>query len=351
MTSEKGQSSAQQPALSICIPTYNFGRFIGETLRSILSQATPAVEVVVLDSGSTDDTAAVVQQFQREFSGLRYCREDKKNGIDRDMALVVEMARGDYCWLFSADDVMVPGALALALNEIKTEADVYLCMHSNHTFSMDLIDERHPVFRSKVAFGYELSDPRQQMKYFSDAMSTEAFFSFMGGLIVKRATWRSVPLNEIFVGSCWAHVSRLFELIPKGLRVRFVAAVFLQRRGDNDSFATHGVVRRYSLAIRGYQELARHFWGESSPQSFHVRRVLRNEFGLGMFLHAKALCASNPTIESRELLNELLISIHSDLRASCMLKRLVFNIFPVGLIEPSRRGYRILKKRRWVTGL
>jgi len=50
-----------RPRLSICIPTYNFGRFIGETLDSILPQATEDVEVTVVDGASTDNTADIVE--------------------------------------------------------------------------------------------------------------------------------------------------------------------------------------------------------------------------------------------------------------------------------------------------
>ncbi len=58
--------------LSVCIPTYNFGRFIGETLDSIVRQATEEIEIVVLDGGSTDNTTEVVEGFRDTFPRLRY---------------------------------------------------------------------------------------------------------------------------------------------------------------------------------------------------------------------------------------------------------------------------------------
>ncbi len=79
-------------ALSICIPIYNFGAFIGETLASILPQATDEVEVLVVDGASTDNTPEVIAAIQRTFPGLRYNRLEKKGGIDRDMARSVELA-------------------------------------------------------------------------------------------------------------------------------------------------------------------------------------------------------------------------------------------------------------------
>ncbi|UUZ71761.1 glycosyltransferase [Polaromonas sp. P1(28)-8] len=62
--------------LSICIPTYNFGRFIGETLDSLLPQVSDEVEVVVLDGGSTDDTGAVVAARMQHHKQLTYYHQD-----------------------------------------------------------------------------------------------------------------------------------------------------------------------------------------------------------------------------------------------------------------------------------
>jgi abequosyltransferase len=53
--------------LSICIPTYNFGEFIGETLKSVTDQARNGVEIIVVDGASTDNTAEIVRDFQRRF--------------------------------------------------------------------------------------------------------------------------------------------------------------------------------------------------------------------------------------------------------------------------------------------
>ena len=107
--------------LSVCIPVYNFGAFLGETLESIVPQAAKAVEIVVLDGGSTDDTPQVVGRFQERFPRLNYVRREKKGGIDRDMAFAVEAARGDYVWLFSGDDRMRPDAIERVLAELDRE--------------------------------------------------------------------------------------------------------------------------------------------------------------------------------------------------------------------------------------
>ncbi len=97
--------------LSICIPTYNFADFIGETLQSIADQLDDRVEVVVVDGASTDNTGDVVRTFTNTYPNIRYHLLEEKGGIDVDMARSVELARGEFCWLFSSDDVMCHDAL------------------------------------------------------------------------------------------------------------------------------------------------------------------------------------------------------------------------------------------------
>jgi abequosyltransferase len=329
--------------LTICIPTYNFGPFIAETLHSILSQIQPGVEVLVLDSASTDDTERIVSELQMDHPDLRYHRDERRGGIDKDMAKVVELAKSSYCWLFSADDLMTSGAITRAMAELDDITDVFVCTHSNETFYMKPLALRHPVFSLSEDAIFDLSDAKQQQRYFELAATTEAFFSFISGIIVKRSTWTRVPLSDQFVGSCWAHVARLFELTRTGLRMKYLHAALVRRRGDNDSFASHGVVRRFGLAMNGYRSIADHFWGPASLQAFHVRRVLRNEFPLRALLYAKALCINNPQKESKTDLDQMINHVYADTSIKSMLIRFIYRWFPASIYFPLRKLYKSLR--------
>lgn len=59
-------ASATDPsvAFSVCIPNFNYGRYIGATIRSVLEQTYPFYEIVVVDNASTDDSVAVVESLQ-----------------------------------------------------------------------------------------------------------------------------------------------------------------------------------------------------------------------------------------------------------------------------------------------
>ena len=184
--------------LSIAIPIYNFAEFIVETLDSIVLQArADEVEIVVVDGASTDATPRVMAEYQARHPAVRYERLPAKGGIDRDMATAFSLTTGDYCWLFSGDDIMRPGALARALQEIDSGCDIYLSQH------MEFLSNGRgwvewPVLTGDKAQTFELSDPAERRRYFESAANTEAFFSFMGGMINKRASWDRIAFNEDF---------------------------------------------------------------------------------------------------------------------------------------------------------
>jgi abequosyltransferase len=163
--------------LSICIPTYNFGGFIGQTLDSLLSQVTDETEVVVLDGGSTDNTSGIVAARMLTCKQLKYHRQDFRGGIDADIEKVVSLARGRYCWLFSADDILMPGAIGKVLQAVKSNHEIYICEHILCGFNMEPIRD-HPAFNN--IFGptiFHLAVAEERRRYFRLARTSEAFFS------------------------------------------------------------------------------------------------------------------------------------------------------------------------------
>lgn len=312
--------------LSVCIPTYNFGKFIGDTLQSIVNQAGDDVEILVVDGASTDNTALVVEAFARKYSNVKYHLLERKGGIDVDIAAAVELASGQFCWLFSSDDIMCENAIETVLRLLDTNLDLLLCTHINCSLDMTPI-RNHPVLNvgHNVDFNFESS--KDLNFYFRSAVTTEAFFSFMTGLIIKRKTWNTVAFNPEFAGSCWAHAARLFQINQsKGLEIRYLAEPLVLRRGENDSFAQNGMVKRYAIAIDGYNKIAKKYFGESSIHAAHIRRSLRNEYALKHFLYAKYLCYTNPGIESLEQLNTLVNKFYCDPKLPHSMKKMAYRL-------------------------
>jgi abequosyltransferase len=242
--------------LSICIPTYNFGAFIGDTLTSITDQAGEDIEIVVVDGGSTDNTADVVRRYQRFFPRLAYHRLEKKGGIDKDLATTVELATGDYCWLLSSDDVLKPGAIGRILREIASGFDVYLCNRTECDRSLMPLRDSLWLAKNIADHTFTFSGSRDFLDYFHKSRSIGALFSYISAIIVKRARWNEVTYNDALSGTNYAHVARLISMLQRGGVMKYIRDPLVLCRGENDSFAQGGIVRRFLIDLDGYLLLA-----------------------------------------------------------------------------------------------
>ncbi len=323
--------------LSIAIPVYNFADFIPETLNSIIEQEHGnTVEIVETDGASTDQTPEVMTEFCSKYPNIIYNRLPRKGGIDRDMASALEATHGEYVWLFSGDDIMHPGSLATILEEIRSGDDIYICKHMECTGWMEPLFE-YPVLEPDARGTFELSDPIQRLAYFKRAVNSEAFFSFCSGLIIRRSTWDRVPLDENFVGSCWAHCARFFSLMPEGLRVNYLGRVLLSRRGDNDSFSNNGLVERFRIQVEGFHDIVNMVFGRNSPEAREVRRAIRREFKPHVTLLLKYLCCLRPQVESKSVLDRVVARGYQDPLLECLKVRLIYALMPRQLF---RRMYK-----------
>src|SRR3954471_11267142 len=220
------------PNLSICIPTYNFGQFIGDALASVRRQHVPGIEIVVLDGASTDDTAAVVALHQRDCAEIRYHRQAVKGGIDADMDQSVRLARGTYCWLLSADDALAANAVERLSSELRRECDIYLC--ERILCDRSLAPQRRQRWLQGTPSLSEvgLNDDSALAAYLACAVSIGAAFSYMSAIVVRRESWlRSQPPAKV-LGTNYAHVYRLFAMREFGGTLAYIPeALVLCRTG------------------------------------------------------------------------------------------------------------------------
>jgi len=329
--------------LSICIPTYNFGAFISGTLESIVGQLEPGVEVVVFDGGSTDDTEAIVGRFCARNPAVRYVRQAFRGGIDRDMARSVELARGEYCWLFSSDDIMNPGAIRRVLKETAGGLDIYLGGVTLCDKNMAFVEE-HPILDARQGAVYDLKDSTQRRRYFESAQTTMAFFSFMGAIVIRRARWQALPLDEAWVGSCWAHVVRILRMLPGGLSVKYLGESLLLKRSDNDSFMDRGLVHRYAIAIDGYHRIGREVFGDNSLEARHIRRIIVNEFPPKVFFFAKVDCMRSGRADEILELDRLAATTYRDRNLRNIVLLATVRLLPVWAYQTARAIYKGLRK-------
>ena len=325
--------------LSICIPVFNFAAYLGETLDSILMQVCQGIEILVVDGASTDNTQEVVEARMSMWPQLHYVKLERRGGIDADLATSVELARGEYCWLFSGDDVMRPNALQSLLETLGDGHDVYVCEHTLCDKDMRYLRD-YPIFRDRQSRLVDWSDPFQRRECLGAALNTEVLFSFMSSLIIHRDRWLSASPPTQFKGGCWWHAARLLSLAQQKLTVHYIAEKYLDRRGDNDSFMEHGIVNRFRIAIDGYIDIASYFYGKDSLEVHKVRQLLGNEFPPRAFFYARELATRNPKGENLIELDRLFDVCYGGPSPYHMCARILYRHAPRQIYQGLRGAYR-----------
>lgn len=100
------------PLVSVIVATYNGAARLEASLRSLLQQTYRAVEIIVIDDCSSDDTTDVVHHLQRQHSGIRYRRLPVNVGAYVAKTLGLELARGPLVTCHDCDDWSHPGKIA-----------------------------------------------------------------------------------------------------------------------------------------------------------------------------------------------------------------------------------------------
>ena len=142
------------PLVSIVTPSFNCGAFIEETLRSVEQQDYPHIEHIVLDSGSTDETLAILARYP----SVRVVTAAPQ-GVSAKVNHGFSIARGEIVAWINADDFYLPGAISKAVDALKRNpgAAVVYCNFlqvDEHSVEIDRERTKQASWQEMLARGY-----------------------------------------------------------------------------------------------------------------------------------------------------------------------------------------------------
>jgi glycosyltransferase involved in cell wall biosynthesis len=122
------------PKISIVTPSYNQGKYLEKTIRSVLLQNYPNLEFIIIDGGSTDNSVDIIKKYERS---LTYWVSEKDRGQSHAINKGFERTTGElYCWL-NSDDFLAEGALFKIVEQYSGDEMIGAIYGQGH-----IVDER-----------------------------------------------------------------------------------------------------------------------------------------------------------------------------------------------------------------
>lgn len=170
--------------VTVIVPTFNRANYINECIDSLLAQTAPALEVIVVDDGSDDDTAARLKVYGDRVRYVSKSNGGKPSAVNTGLAL----ARGEWIWIFDDDDVALPDAIEQRLATLAEHPDAGFVFSSHH-FGRDGADqriERGPLYTPPNYPDSEffLEVMRGCFFHLNSALVRRDFYELLGGLDV-----------------------------------------------------------------------------------------------------------------------------------------------------------------------
>jgi abequosyltransferase len=189
--------------LSVCIATLNRCQYLMETISKFSAQMLAGVELVVVDGGSNDGTQLRMTAEAAKHPWISYHRLATNGGIDADYDLSVQLAKGQYCWMFSDDDWPLPGALHNILQACFAGHDFIFADAQVRDVDMHeiILHSRAKLTQDHVLEGHEM-----------DALFklTGSAMSFIGSCVIRRAVWLSRDCKSYY-GSYFPHFAVIYQ--------------------------------------------------------------------------------------------------------------------------------------------
>ena len=183
------------PLISIVTPTYNMGRYLEETIQSVLSQDYPNIEYIVMDAGSTDETLAILEKYKGRLEFHSGPDDGTADAINKGFA----RSHGSVFAYLNADDIYLPGAVSAAMLALSAEPAGVVYGNANW------VDEQGRVLA-----------PYPVQPYDAALFSQECFIAQPAAFIRREAfelAGRMDPkLQYAYDYDLWIRVSRLYPM-------------------------------------------------------------------------------------------------------------------------------------------
>jgi glycosyltransferase involved in cell wall biosynthesis len=184
------------PKISIVTPSYNQGKFIEQTILSVINQNYPNLEYIVIDGGSTDDTVEIIKKYE---SYITYWVSEPDKGQSHAINKGLEKCTGQiFNWL-NSDDWYMPGALFTVANAfINNPRVLFVSGYENHVEQNGIVN---------LYTGTFLKSSVEETIEFCEVSQPSTFFKLEA---IRKVNCVSEGLHYIMDGELWIKLLLLY---------------------------------------------------------------------------------------------------------------------------------------------
>jgi glycosyltransferase involved in cell wall biosynthesis len=274
------------PLVSVIIPCYNAAPFLKETLDSVFKQTFQDYEIILIDDGSTDNTAQIVLSFGdkvvAEFTPNRGASAARNSGT--------QLAKGKFIQYLDADDLLKPDALEKRVKALlSTDADVAYCDWQQ------LVELEDGTFQPKTIRDRKIEDVHSdpEIALFKDFWCPPAALLYSKKILSKIGLWNeSLPiiqdarflLDAALVGGKFVHVpgvSAYYRVhgnnsLSRRSQIKFVLDCFYNACQVEEIWKKQGgITQERSIVLQQvYGQTARFFFEHDRQKFSEVREKI-----------------------------------------------------------------------------
>ena len=136
------------PMVSVYITNHNYGRFIKQSIESVLNQKFKNFELIIIDDGSTDNSREVIERYKRRHNVKIVYQQNRGLNISNNIAL--KLAGGKYIMRLDADDYMDENALLVMVDKIGEDAQIAMVFPDYY-----VVDEKGMVLAHEMRHDFK----------------------------------------------------------------------------------------------------------------------------------------------------------------------------------------------------
>lgn len=228
--------------ISIIIPVYNAERYLDDCIQSVLNQTYNYTEIVLVDDGSKDKSAAICDSYANNYENIKVLHNDNQ-GPAASRKYGIESSNGSLVMFIDADDWIECDMLEVMARELNlSEADIVTCFYAD-------------VYNNgKRVVHQTFQESAMECNTFSESIYEIHGTRFMDtgpwAKLYKKDLFRNVDFREhITIGEDY---TMLLQVLHNASKVRMLNQVFYNRRIYGGNISRSGFTQRHKLALDNY---------------------------------------------------------------------------------------------------